>query len=36
MASITANDILIEYDTFGAPTGRPLLLIMGLGAQMTR
>ena len=36
MASVTANDILIEYDTFGEPAGRPLLLIMGLGAQMTR
>ena len=36
MASIKANDILIEYDAFGEPTGRPLLLIMGLGAQMTR
>ncbi|MEV7970526.1 alpha/beta hydrolase, partial [Sphaerisporangium sp. NPDC088356] len=29
-----ANGIEIEYDSFGPPTGRPLLLIMGLGAQM--
>jgi pimeloyl-ACP methyl ester carboxylesterase len=36
MASITANGITIEYDTFGSPADRPLLLIMGLGAQMTR
>ncbi|MDJ0787312.1 MAG: alpha/beta hydrolase [Myxococcota bacterium] len=26
--------VQIEYDTFGDPTARPLLLIMGLGAQM--
>lgn len=36
MTAITANNITIEYDTFGSPTGRPLLLIMGFGAQMTR
>lgn len=29
-----ANGIDIEYETFGAPAGRPLLLIMGLGTQM--
>ncbi|MGD8833022.1 MAG: alpha/beta fold hydrolase [Pseudomonadales bacterium] len=34
MASIRANGITLEYDTFGSPTGRPLLLVMGLGAQM--
>ncbi len=35
MASIQANGIEIEYDTFGI-SGRPVaLLIMGLGAQMT-
>ncbi|MGV9772193.1 alpha/beta fold hydrolase [Streptosporangium sp. NPDC003464] len=28
-----ANGIELAYDTFGAPGGRPLLLIMGLGAQ---
>lgn len=36
MAQLTANGITIEYDTFGDPAGRPLLLVMGLGAQMTR
>jgi len=36
MAQITANGISVEYDTFGDETGRPLLLVMGLGAQMTR
>jgi pimeloyl-ACP methyl ester carboxylesterase len=29
-----ANGIDIEYEIFGAPDARPLLLIMGLGAQM--
>jgi pimeloyl-ACP methyl ester carboxylesterase len=29
-----ANGIEIEYETFGDPDARPLLLIMGLGAQM--
>lgn len=36
MAQITANGITIEYDTFGDSSARPLLLVMGLGAQMTR
>jgi len=36
MTAITANNITIEYDTFGDAGARPLLLIMGLGAQMTR
>lgn len=36
MTTTTANGITIEYDTFGDTGGRPLLLIMGLGAQMTR
>lgn len=36
MTAITANDITIEYDTFGSPDDRPLLTIMGFGAQMTR
>ncbi|MEV4800897.1 alpha/beta hydrolase [Nonomuraea sp. NPDC049421] len=31
---VAANGIEIAYDSFGAPTGRPLLLIMGLGAQL--
>ena len=34
MASISANGITIEYDTFGDRGGRPLLMVMGLGAQM--
>ncbi len=34
MSSVTANGISIEYETFGSPSGRPLLLIIGLGAQM--
>ncbi len=34
MTSTTANGITIEYDTFGDPSAEPLLLIMGLGAQM--
>ncbi len=35
MASITANGITIEYDMFGPTDAEPVLLIMGLGAQMT-
>ena len=35
MPNVTANGIQIEYDTFGAPNASPLLLVMGLGAQMT-
>jgi pimeloyl-ACP methyl ester carboxylesterase len=34
MSRATANGIQIEYETFGKPSGRPLLLIIGLGAQM--
>src|SRR5687768_11281967 len=34
MTAITANGIQIEYDSFGDPSGEPLLLVMGLGAQM--
>jgi hypothetical protein len=29
-----ANGIEIAYETFGAPTGRPLVLVMGAGVQM--
>ena len=29
-----ANNIEIEYETFGDPSDKPLLLIMGLGSQM--
>ena len=34
MSKVTANGIQIEYETFGSPLSRPLLLIVGLGAQM--
>ncbi|MBI4831543.1 MAG: alpha/beta hydrolase [Candidatus Lindowbacteria bacterium] len=34
MATVKANGIQIEYDTFGNKSSAPLLLIMGLGAQM--
>ena len=36
MPNVTANGIRIEYDTFGDPSAKPLLMVMGLGAQMTR
>lgn len=35
MPQITANGITIEYETHGDPAHPPLLLIMGLGAQLT-
>jgi pimeloyl-ACP methyl ester carboxylesterase len=34
MPSVTANGIQIEYETFGNPSGRPLLLIIGFSGQM--
>lgn len=34
MVKALANNIEIEYDTFGDPSGKPILLIMGLGTQM--
>ena len=34
MSRVAANGIQIEYETFGNPSGRPLLLIIGLNAQM--
>lgn len=34
MPRVTCNDITLEYDSFGDPGARPLLLVMGLGAQM--
>jgi pimeloyl-ACP methyl ester carboxylesterase len=34
MARAAANGIEIEYETFGDPADPPLLLVMGLGAQM--
>ncbi|MDP3854313.1 alpha/beta fold hydrolase [Phenylobacterium sp.] len=36
MPQITANGIPLHYEAHGPETGEPLLLIMGLGAQMTR
>jgi pimeloyl-ACP methyl ester carboxylesterase len=35
MTTAAANGIEIEYDTFGDATSPPVLLIMGLGVQMT-
>ncbi|GAA3431658.1 alpha/beta fold hydrolase [Kutzneria kofuensis] len=35
MPQLTANGITLEYDTFGDPADPALLLVMGLGAQMT-
>ena len=34
MPNVIANGIQIEYDTFGDPASPPIVLIMGLGAQM--
>src|SRR4030088_2627845 len=34
MPRAKANGVELEYETFGDPSARPLLLIMGLGAQM--
>ncbi|OYX68528.1 MAG: alpha/beta hydrolase, partial [Caulobacter sp. 32-67-35] len=36
MARVAANGIEIEYDIHGPVTGAPLLLVMGLGQQLTR
>lgn len=35
MPQITANGIAIEYETHGDPAHPPLLLVMGLGGQLT-
>ncbi len=35
MARIHANGIDIDYEEFGPKAGSPVLLIMGLGAQLT-
>lgn len=34
MPKAKVNNIEIEYDTFGDPSSKPLLLVMGLGGQM--
>jgi pimeloyl-ACP methyl ester carboxylesterase len=34
MSRITANGIQIEYEAFGNPSDRPLLLVIGLGGQL--
>jgi proline iminopeptidase len=36
MPKAHVNDIDLEYETYGSPDGEPLLLIGGLGAQLTR
>lgn len=36
MANVHANGIRIEYQTYGSANDPALLLVMGLGAQMTR
>lgn len=36
MPQIAANGIRLEYESHGDPAAEPILLIMGLGAQMTR
>lgn len=36
MPQITANGIPLHYELHGPEAGEPMLLIMGLGAQMTR
>ncbi|MDR6786789.1 pimeloyl-ACP methyl ester carboxylesterase [Sphingomonas sp. BE138] len=36
MASVTANGITIEYEDEGPRDGQPILMVMGLGAQLVR
>ena len=36
MAKVKANNIEIEYETFGGPSSNPLLLVNGRGSQMIR
>ena len=35
MPQIAANGVSLEYETYGDPAAPPLLLVMGLGAQLT-
>ncbi|NUR27240.1 MAG: alpha/beta hydrolase [Catenulispora sp.] len=35
MPKASTNGVELEYETFGDPAGEPLLLVMGLGTQMT-
>lgn len=35
VSSVAANGLQLEYDTFGSPERPAILLIMGLGAQLT-
>jgi pimeloyl-ACP methyl ester carboxylesterase len=34
MGRVRANGIELEYEDFGSPSGRPLVLVMGLGGQL--
>ena len=34
IATARNGAVKIAYETFGAPSGQPLLLVMGLGVQM--
>ena len=36
MPKANINQIEIEYETIGDPSGKPLLMIMGQGGQMIR
>ncbi|RYD91824.1 MAG: alpha/beta hydrolase, partial [Sphingomonadales bacterium] len=36
MPRVRANDITFEYERSGPETGEPLLLIHGVGAQLTQ
>jgi pimeloyl-ACP methyl ester carboxylesterase len=36
MPQLTANKLQIEYETFGPPSAPAILLVMGLGAQLSR
>ena len=35
MPNVHVNDLDLEYDTFGDPAAPPMLLVMGLGTQLT-